>query len=268
MRRVSCDLGGVPDEPEPQQARGFREFLRDRAATITSRAREAGFFSHMPTRGVAREEVLLAPLREILPARWLLMTGEVRAYNGAVSNQWDILICEARDTPRLLESGSSVVVPVETVRAAVSVKSQVTAASIREAVAATSVLRTMPRREISVSGMRLVTPEPSPAVFLFGFQGTGLTAIKDALTAAVRAEPAGALNGVCLHGQGMAVPIDASGPTPTLHGERAYGYVETGDGSYGVFVSMLYVALHAQPVHAPDLVAYVDLGRMAGHRSE
>lgn len=258
----------MPDLPQAPAGQEFREFLRNRAGTITSRAKEAGFFRHLPTRGVAREDVLLQPLGEILPGRFSLFSGEVRAFDGVVSNQWDILISDARHTPKLFEQGGSAVLPIETVRAVISVKSRLDAESIREAVSATALLRSMQRRAIAVDGMMWQTSEPSPASFVFGFLGTTLAKLRGHLIEAAQANPAGMLNGICLHTGGMVVPVDQQGATPTLSGERGYAVVETGDGSYGVFVAMLYAALQAQPMHAPDLVSYIDLGRISGHIPE
>jgi uncharacterized protein DUF6602 len=245
----------------------FRDFLRSRSRTIRSRAEEAGFFEHNPTRGVARENVLIEPMREILPARYGLATGEIRAHDGAVSGQWDVIIYDAPNTPRLYDSGTSVVLPIETVYVVVSVKSRVDGNAISDTAVAAARLRQMPRREMPVSGMQLTTNEPQPAAFLFGFRGVSLETARTAAGHVASAHTP--LNGICILDSGLVMPVDAQGPTPNIAAIQTYKHVETAvDGSFGVFVANLWAMLHTAPLHAPDLIAYIDLGRMAGHLPE
>lgn len=247
----------------------FRDFLRDRSQTIESRAREAGLFKHRPTRGVAREDILIEPLREILPPRFGLATGEIRAADGAVSSQWDVVIYDYLNTPKLYEAGGSAVLPIEGVRATISVKSEVTREAVREAAKAAGALRGMPRREIPVNAMTLTTGEPSPAVFLFGFRGPELGTVRDGFVSECNdLGAASLLNGGCVLGSGVVVPQDAQGPAPAVANLTSYEFAEAGDGAFGVFVAFLYAALMMAPLHAPDLVAHIDIGKLAGHIPE
>ncbi len=213
--------------------------------------------------------MLISPLSEILPDRFALTTGEVRAADGTVSGQWDILVYDRMNTPKLFHDPSASVLPIETVAAAISVKSRIDRAAIREATEAAATLRAMPRYERTVGGMQLVVSEPYPAVFLFGFSGLTLPNIREAITEICNGqEPNVLLNGICLHEAGVVMPVDAEGPTPTIKAIERYDFAKTDQGSFGVFVALLYASLMMAPVHAPDLIEYIDLGRMAGHIDE
>ena len=127
----------------------FVQFLRHRSHTIAARGREAGFYDHGPTVGAAREWVLREPLEDVLPERYGVTSGEVRASDGSVSTQWDVLIINRLDTPHLFRSPGAAVVPVEGVLAAISVKSMLDKAAIEDAAEAAARLRSMPRRTLA-----------------------------------------------------------------------------------------------------------------------
>jgi hypothetical protein len=273
----------IPALPEPRLLRvttprkssgstgpsDFREFLRNRCLTITSRAREAGFFSHKPTRGKAREDVLVSPLRDILPARFEVTTGEVRAADGSVSGQWDVLIYDRANTPKLYDDPSASVLPIETVMAAISVKSKVNRKSIKEATEAALTLRHMPRHIIPIGEIHRFDSATYPAVYLFGFEGLTLLNTRKAIVDICNGQdPYVALNAICIHGTGVVLPLNAEGPSAGITGIENYDFAKTGNGSFGIFLAFLYAALMTTPVFAPDLIEYINLGRMAGHVPE
>jgi hypothetical protein len=249
-------------------SRDFREFLRDRGRTITSRAREAGFFDHRQTLGVAREEVLLEPLREILPGRHGFTTGVIRSASGEVSGQWDVIIYDQANTPKLHQQGAAAVLPIETVQAVISVKSRADGPAVTDACKQLCRLRAMPRKEIPVTGMRSITEEPQPAGYLFGFEGVSLPNVRERLRARELSQPGDLLNGVCVHGRGVVVPVDAEGPKASVQRVDDYAIIESSDGSFGLFVAFLFVALTQVPMHSPDLVAYMNVPLMSGHIPE
>jgi hypothetical protein len=124
-------MTGVP-EPEPNGSEAYRQLLRDRGAVVAARGREAGFYRHGPTLGTAREYILREPLEEVLPERYGVTSGEVHASDGSTSGQWDVLIYNRVDTPRLYLSAGAAVLRVEGVLAAISVKSKLNKRSIAE----------------------------------------------------------------------------------------------------------------------------------------
>jgi hypothetical protein len=235
-------------------SRRFRDLLRTRSRTLRERAEEAGFFEHRPTKGRARESVLAELLKEFLPGRHGVSTGEVRAFDGSTSGEWDVLIYDALNTPKLHEQGPASVLPIETVQAAISVKSSVDGAANEEAVEAAAALRQMPRKTIPVTAMTVSTKRPQPAVYHFGFEGLALATAAERLTAAVDSgNETGALEGLCIHTSGLVLPYNDEQVLPTTFGLTTYKSVETGlEGSFGVFLGFLYVALSGAPLHAPD----------------
>jgi hypothetical protein len=132
------------EEPDSE----FQQFLRDRAETLGSRAREAGFFGHRATTGTARGNVLQEPLRELLPERYGVTGGIVRSSDGSRSTQWDVLIYDRLETPRLYKRDAAAVLPIEGILAAISVKSTADKESVKDACGAARVLRDMERRTL------------------------------------------------------------------------------------------------------------------------
>ena len=234
----------------------FRQFLRDKGRSIESRAGEAGYFEHNPTRGVAREDLLREPLAELLPARYGVVTGEVRAANDEVSTQWDVLIYDRLDTP-ILYGGQSVVLPIEGVLAAISVKSTLDGRAIGETAQAAARLRSMPR-------YRLGGVEPAwrmPAVYAFGFQGLELKTLRDHMAGEWGADSPSVLNGACVLGKGVVLPCNSEGGVD-LVAPLGYRVGLAAEGAWGLFVSVLWGALAMMPPSKPNLFKHVGLGNM------
>ena len=235
VERPPSDSG---DRPRSQD---FQQFLRERSLAIAARAREAGFFGHMLTRGMAREDVLREPLEEILPDRFGVTTGEVRACDGQVSGQWDVLVCSRPETPTLYKSGATIALPIEGVLAGISVKSTVDRAAIQEAADSAALLRGMPRRTLSAGPVRNLGP--SPAVFVFGFDGLSLETLADHVRDAC--EGVGSpkvLSGVCVFGRGLITPVNEAG-NPAPEDITNYRIAHASDGAWGIFLALLWSAL-------------------------
>ena len=251
----------------PEGVEDFREFLRNQGQRIAAEGREAGFFSHRGTTGAAREAVLRKPLEEFLPARYGVSSGEVRASDGSVSSQWDILIYDKLDTPRMY-SGAATVLPIEGILAAISVKSKVDKAAIKDATKAARLLRAMPRTGREIPGL-------SPAVFLFGFQGIAVKTIIDHILGAIESEAnvgeanaeddddlnRSLLTGVCILDRGLIFAKGAEGEINTQD-IRSYFYADASDGAWGIFVSLLWLALHRAEKRTPNIWSYIVPGEL------
>ena len=249
------------DQPKSQD---FREFLLVRGETVASRAREAGFFAHRPTKGSAREWVLREPLEEVLPERYRVTGGEIRAADGTVSTQWDVVIYNRLETPKLAASFAATAVPIEGVLAAISVKSFIDGAAIIDAADAAGVLRGMPKKTLPPAPPVPLPGDtwPRPAVFQFGFSGLSLEALQGHTFAACEgASSPKVLNGVFVLDKGAVVAVNREGnPSPDIQGYRRAN--ATGGGCWGLFVSFLWSALvytFGRPA-APNLQAYIRAG--------
>ena len=236
----------------------FVQFLRHRSHTIAARGREAGFYDHGPTVGAAREWVLREPLEDVLPERYGVTSGEVRASDGSVSTQWDVLIINRLDTPHLFRSPGAAVVPVEGVLAAISVKSMLDKAAIEDAAEAAARLRSMPRRTLP---SHVPSLGPTPAVFVFSFRGSALDTLREQILNTTRPDSPGVLSGVCVLDSGLVLPVNAEGNVAP-EDIKNYRVALAQEGAWGIFVSVLFAALVFAPHAAPHLLSYTKAGQL------
>lgn len=254
------DFRPVSSNDRPQSY-DFQTFLRNRNDTIASRGREAGFFSHRPTKGSAREWVLRDPLQEVLPERYGVTGAEVRSTDGTVSTQWDLVVYDRLETPRLYASYAAVALPIEGILAAISVKSKVDRDAIQDASEAAGVLRSMPRQTLPPKPPVPLPGEhwPRPAVFLFGFQGLELATLQRHMFEAGEGEGSPkVLNGAFVLDKGAVVATDLDGiPSPGVQSYRIAN--ASAGGCWGLFVGFLWSALvyaRGRPT-SPNLRTYI-----------
>jgi uncharacterized protein DUF6602 len=243
----------------PPGSETFRQLLRDRGVVVAARGREAGFYEHGPTLGAAREGVLREPLQEVLPDRYGVVSGEVRAHDDSVSGQWDVLIYNRLETPRMYLSPGAAVLPIEGVLAAISVKSKLDKRAIYEVAEAAARLRAMSRKSLP--------PKPrsrglAPAVFAFGFQGIALPRLLRHTHAATEGpESPRRLTGVCVLGHGLVLPINQQSNVAP-EDIQGYNIAYASEGAWGMFVGILSAALIFQPHAAPNLLSHIGLGEL------
>jgi hypothetical protein len=91
-------------------------------------------FSHAGEKGRNNEQVLAEFLRKYLPQRFSVDTGQVFSADGSKSAQTDIIIHDRFNTPALFLGNASVLVPVETTYAVISVKTTLDKAELVDAV--------------------------------------------------------------------------------------------------------------------------------------
>lgn len=227
------------------QANDFQAFLRHRNDAVAARGREAGFFSHRPTKGSAREWVLRDPLREVLPERYGVRGGEVRSADGTVSTQWDLLVYDRLETPRLYASYGATALPIEGMLAAISVKSQIDGAAVKDAADAAGLLRSMEKHTLPPKSPVPLPGDdwPRPAVFLFGFQDLELPTVQRHMFNAGEGEKSPkVVNGAFILDKGAVVATALDGtPSPNVQGYRIAN--ASGGGCWGLFVAFLWSAL-------------------------
>ncbi|MGO7401994.1 hypothetical protein ELI49_30950 (plasmid) [Rhizobium ruizarguesonis] len=107
-----------------------RSFAASFAHELTTQAeRIAGLVSHRLTVGTYREELLRELLQRHIPQRFRAATGFILG----IEQQLDIIIYDAIDHAPIFQTGNLVVVPPESVRAIIEVKSSLTPAFLRDA---------------------------------------------------------------------------------------------------------------------------------------
>ena len=90
--------------------------------------------SHQGDKGRNNEQVLVNFLRKFLPQRFSVDTGQVVSCDGRQSSQTDIIIHDRLNTPALFLAGTSVLVPIETTYAVISVKTTLDKTELRDAI--------------------------------------------------------------------------------------------------------------------------------------
>jgi hypothetical protein len=236
----------------------YRTFLRDQSREIRANARQAGFFDHGPTTGVAREWVLRKPLEDVLPYRYAVAGGQVLAANDAISTQWDVLIYSRLDTPRLYNTPAATILPIEGVLAAISVKTKVDKAALADAARAATQLREMPRTPI---GHHNRSPWLSPPVFVFGFTGLTLpTLIRHAKE--VAPHEGAVINAVCVLDQGLILPAEDGKVDFREFNDYEYALAGEADGAWGMFLALVWALLATNPNEQPNLMTYIKIANM------
>src|SRR4051794_10896156 len=117
MSRGERGRSNVSDDYVPGYLQGPMEAWAERMRAQFDSIRR----KHRGELGRRREDDVRAWLREFLPARLAVDTGEIAATDGSVSPQMDLIIYDALETPLLEHSESSVVVPVEGVYGVIEV---------------------------------------------------------------------------------------------------------------------------------------------------
>lgn len=92
------------------------------------------FSSHQGEKGKNKELVLAEFLRKYLPPRFTVDTGQVVSCDGTKSTQTDIIIHDRMNTPAIFVGGASVLVPIETTYAVISVKTTLNKGELADAV--------------------------------------------------------------------------------------------------------------------------------------
>lgn len=106
------------------------ERMKEAGEQLALDFRKATAFGHAVARGSKREESVREFLSDRLPGGYAVTTGFTFDAHDNVSKQLDILIYRVRDTPFLLK-GEPVLVPCESLLAAIEIKSELTTDEIR-----------------------------------------------------------------------------------------------------------------------------------------
>ena len=78
--------------------------------------------THAASKGAVNEDVVKSFLRKYLPSSLCITSGFLIDSNGGVSNQLDIIICDAAKTPSFFMATGIQVIPVECAYAVIEVK--------------------------------------------------------------------------------------------------------------------------------------------------
>jgi hypothetical protein len=136
---------------------------------LQGRYEVASTIRHRGEKGRQREYGLAMFLKEYLPERYGVATGEVIPHSGDTpSPQCDIIVYDRNTCPVIGRFGTVQQVPVEGVYAVIEVKSQLTKPAIDDALAKFNVIRTLPRCSPSRRPRR--GADTRPFFVLFGYE--------------------------------------------------------------------------------------------------
>lgn len=88
---------------------------------------------HRGIKGTAREEIIIKFLEQYLPQKYSIETGMIIDSNSKQSNQQDIFIYDNNVTPRFLNYDSEKIIPIESVRCVLEIKSNLTTEELQKA---------------------------------------------------------------------------------------------------------------------------------------
>lgn len=117
--------------------------FRNHSKTLEAKSSGLNLIHHSGDRGMEREDVLKDFLTPLLPERFGIGTGEIRATNDKWSKQEDLIIYDRLDCPRLFVGSRMQVFPAESVAAVIEVKSKLGLKEIQDATANISQARNL-----------------------------------------------------------------------------------------------------------------------------
>lgn len=124
---------------------------------------------HRGEKGRNREHGLAMFLRENLPEKYGVATGEIIPFKGDMpSPQCDIIIYDRLSFPIIGKLSAVQQVPYEAVYSVIEVKSQITSGALTDALEKFSAIRQMPRCELRRKPKRL--KDRNPFFVLFGYE--------------------------------------------------------------------------------------------------
>ena len=118
--------------------------------------------SHKGEKGKNNEQVLVEFLRRYLPQRYSVDTGFVVSSDGSQSSQTDIIIHDRINTPALFLGGASVLVPIETTYAVISVKTTLDKTQLADAVRQIESVRQLKNEASCIYSRGVVQKVPAP----------------------------------------------------------------------------------------------------------
>jgi len=109
-------------------------------------------FTHRGLRGHSRESTLNEFLREYLPKKVGIGTGEIVSVNGQVSAQQDVVLYDSINCPTLYNGGGIQIFPSEGVFSVISVKSTLDSTQLADCVSNISSVKQLPKTEYFPQG--------------------------------------------------------------------------------------------------------------------
>lgn len=232
---------------------------------------------HNPTKGEAREDLLIDYLERLLPFKYAVTRGIIISANSRFSDssfqskQQDIIIYDRLNCPRLFKpirdrGEEQTCVPIESVLCTIEVKSSITSEEIRDAYEKYASVNALGRHYLSSFGLSIEGGIYSPISFLFGYTSKiSLQAIAEQMNK-IRRQPAGTphLLGIITLDKGIVCYTSKRDITKLdlLATDSNVMEVQMQRDNYRetllLFSSLLINSLNQIVAHAPDLSYYMN----------
>lgn len=148
------------------------ESFRSASVAMLAEAARPQAIHHMGERGAEREEIVQRFLQPLLPERFGIGRGEIRATNGVWSKLQDLVIYDKLNCPRLFAGKRSQIFPAENVLAVIEVKTRLRTRDIERSTKSIQSVRKLKKIGMSthVGAGSITFGEPSPTLgALFAF---------------------------------------------------------------------------------------------------
>lgn len=243
----------------------FQEFFRNQSRTMLAEAKKVGIIPHKAARGREREKLLEAFLGPLLPERFAIGHGEIRAANGVWSKEGDLIIYDRLSSPKLFVGEESQILPAESVVAVIEVKTTLDKKAIEEATKNIQSARRLEKEGMSTYiGPGLIGfGKPSPifgALFAFQMGYKSLKAFANQWEQFQSPLPHGErINLVCVLGKRVIIHVDNTfhlwdETTKDLLGN--FVFLKLGKDSLLAFFLLLMRVLFEFRAGAPNLFKY------------
>ncbi|MFL6261113.1 MAG: DUF6602 domain-containing protein [Thermoanaerobaculia bacterium] len=163
---------------------------------------------HGPAKGTATEEGWRQMLEDYLPQRYRVSKGFVIDAAGGLSGETDLIIHDRQYSPFLLNQGKAIYIPAESVYAVFEIKQELSAKTVKDAVAKASSVRRLRRTSVAIThaGGTFAPRPPFPILAgLLCLDSRWTPPMGDPLKDRLRASPEeGRLDLLCVLGHGTA----------------------------------------------------------------
>ncbi|MGI9099210.1 MAG: PIN domain-containing protein [Solirubrobacteraceae bacterium] len=197
MARCLVDVDGLRSSTIVSAKHDVRKALRLAEDALETEMRRIGaMLTHGATVGGGREHAVAKSIQATISQLIVLRRGQIFAPGVSPSSEWDVILCDPATRPL---AGIPSAVPIESVLAVVSVKSNLTSAAVDEGAVAAARLRAMVQEPAD---------RPLPAVFAIGLDGIQPATLKNALAQATREHgPFSRFDGVLVLKSHSALPL-------------------------------------------------------------
>jgi hypothetical protein len=125
----------------------LNNIFKEISEQLISEFRKASEVRHSVGKGSLREDAFKNFLKEYLPQRYAIGSGEVISPENKVSGQLDAIIYDPQQCPAFIKSTSHAIYPIESVYGAISIKSHLDSSELEDAYKNIASLKTILRKD-------------------------------------------------------------------------------------------------------------------------